>query len=439
MQRMADEGVKNKLVAARTRLIIERPFLGTLVLRLPLEAANPQWCKTTATDARKIFYNAQYVAQLDIDQTQYVLAHEALHCALSHFARRQHREKHRWDVACDYAINPLLVNDGLKPPPGILLEDGFEGMTAEEIYPSIEENCDDVPMDRHVYDEQDQADKGRGNGNQKEDRPPGQAPQTQPRSQSEPQPKQPSKTEAETKSKTANGGQNDVQSGGENAIGASQPSPLTKTEQDNLDTQWQQRLAGAAQTAMQAGKLGGALARIVEHFLQPQLPWRNLLAQFVSSVARDDYSYARPSSRRGDPVVYPSLRSGQINVVVGLDTSGSISDRELSEFLTEIDAIKAHMRARIVFHACDSVLADDGPWTFEPWEEFVMPMQFEGGGGTDFNPLFEWVDQQDVSPDLLVYFTDAEGEFPAVQPNYPVVWLVKGKAKVPWGRRVQLN
>ena len=420
---MADEDVKNKLVAARTRLIIEKPFLGTLVLRLPLEPANPQWCKTTATDARKIFYNAQYIAQLDIDQTQYVLAHEALHCALSHFARRHHRDKHRWDVACDYAINPLLVNDGLKPPPGTLLEDGFEGMTAEEIYPSIEENCDDMPMDRHVYDEQDQADKGRGSGDPKEDSPPDPSPQTRPKQQSD----------------APGGGQDNKQPGGENSKGASQPPPLTKTEQGNLDTQWQQRLAGAAQTAMQAGKLGGDLARMVEHFLQPQLSWRNLLAQFVSSVARDDYSYARPSTRRGDPVVYPSLRSGQINIVVGLDTSGSISDKELSEFLSEIDAIKAHMRARIVFHACDSELADDGPWIFEPWEEFAMPKQFEGGGGTDFNPVFDWVDQQDVTPDLLVYFTDAEGEFPALQPNYPVVWLVKGKAKVPWGRRVQLN
>jgi len=411
---MADELITNKLVAARTRLIIEKPFLGTLVLRLPLEAADPHWCKTSATDARKIYYSAQYIEQLNIEQTQYVLAHEALHCALSHFARRQHRDKHRWDVACDYAINPLLVNDGLTPPPGILLDDGFEGMTAEEIYPFIEENCDEVPMDRHVYDEQKKADKGGGKGEQKEDSPPNQSPQTQTQQQSK-------------------------ATGEEQYKGAAQPPPLTKAEKDNLNTQWQQRLAGAAQTAMQAGKLGGSLARMVEHFLQPQLPWRNLLAQFVSSIARDDYSYARPSSRRGDPVVYPSLRSGQIHIVVGLDTSGSISDSELREFLTEIDAIKAHMRARIVFHACDSVLADDGPWIFEPWQEFTMPRQFEGGGGTDFNPVFEWVDQQDISPDLLVYFTDAEGEFPALQPNYPVVWLVKGKAKVPWGRRVQLN
>jgi len=415
---MTEEVVKNKLVAARTRLIIEKPFLGTLVLRLPLEAADPRWCKTSATDARKIYYNAQYIEQLDIDQTQYVLAHEALHCALSHFARRHHRDKHRWDVACDYAINPLLVNDGLKPPPGILLDDGFENMTAEEIYPSIEENCDEVPMDRHVYDEQDQADTGRGRSEQKQDRPPNPSSQPSPQTQS----KQPSDGSAGKQHKTA-----------------AQPPPLNKTEQDNLQTQWQQRLAGAAQTAMQAGKLGGGLARMVEHFLQPQLPWRNLLAQFVSSIARDDYSYARPSSRRGDPVIYPSLRSGQINIVVALDTSGSISDKELSEFLAEIDAIKAHMRARIVFHACDSALADDGPWIFEPWQEFTMPRQFLGGGGTDFKPVFEWVDQQDMSPDLLVYFTDADGEFPELPPNYPIVWLVKGKTKVPWGRRVQLN
>ena len=436
---MSQDDVKNKLVAARTRLIIEKPFLGTLVLRLPLEAANPQWCKTSATDARKIFYNEQYIAQLDIEQTQYVLAHEALHCALSHFARRQHRLKHRWDVACDYAVNPLLVSDGLKPPPGTLLEDGFEGMTAEEIYPSIDDNCDEIPMDRHIYDEYDQVDKGQGQrkSDRKEDLPseqtkPGQTPDDD-------------QSDVATEEKNTECSDGEVsdeyteQMSDEEQQGASQPLPLSRVEQENLDTQWQQRLAGAAQTAKQAGKLSGALARMIEHFLQPQLPWRNLLAQYVSSVARDDYSYARPSSRRGDPVIYPSLRSGQINIVVGLDTSGSISGRELSEFLTEIDAIKAHMRARIVFHACDAALADDGPWTFEPWEEFSLPRQFSGGGGTDFKPVFEWVDKQDVSPDLLIYFTDAQGGFPLRQPDYPVVWLVKGKTGVPWGQRVQLN
>ena len=111
------------MAAARTRLILDKPFLGALVLRLPLEPADPDWCPTTATDARKFYFNPSYVEALSLDETQFVLAHEALHCALSHFARRQHRVRHRWDLACDFAINPLLVDDGLKAPPGSLLLD----------------------------------------------------------------------------------------------------------------------------------------------------------------------------------------------------------------------------------------------------------------------------------------------------------------------------
>ena len=139
--------VETKLSAARTRLILDKPFLGALVLRLPMVAADPKWCKTTATDARKFYYNPRYIEGLSLDQTQFMLAHEALHCALSHFVRRQHRAKHRWDVACDLAINPLLIKDGLKPPPGALYMAEFDGMTAEEIYPAIDD-LDEEPETR---------------------------------------------------------------------------------------------------------------------------------------------------------------------------------------------------------------------------------------------------------------------------------------------------
>ncbi len=81
--------IETKLAAARTRLILDKPFLGALVLRLPLLAAKPDWCATTATDARAFYYNPEYIDRLSMDETQFMLAHEALHCALSHFARRQ--------------------------------------------------------------------------------------------------------------------------------------------------------------------------------------------------------------------------------------------------------------------------------------------------------------------------------------------------------------
>jgi predicted metal-dependent peptidase len=388
-----DDEVDTKLSAARTRLILDKPFLGALALRLPLAAADAKWCPTTATDARALYYNRDYIKSLSLAETEFVLAHEALHCALAHFARRQHRVKHRWDLACDLAINPLLIGEGLKPPPNALVVPGFEDMTAEEIYPCLDENDEQETMDRHVYDE--------SNGN----------------------------------SDSASGGQPDpARDGG----GRRQPPPLSATERDALAVQWQQRLAGAAQQAQQAGKLTGAMARLVDHLLQPQLPWRMLLARYLTAVARDDYSFTRPSRREGTAIL-PSLRSSQVELTVAIDTSGSIGRDELNAFLAEVNALKGQVRARITLHACDSRLAAAGPWVCEPWEELTLPSELPGGGGTSFVPVFEWSARQDRAPDLLVYFTDAQGEFPARAPEFPVLWLVKGKAKPPWGRRIQLN
>jgi predicted metal-dependent peptidase len=414
---MADS-VEQKLAAARTRLILDKPFLGALVLRLPLVQADPAWCPTTATDARKLYFSHDYIDALSLSQAQFVLAHEALHCALAHFRRREHRDKYRWDVACDHAVNPLLLADGLEPPPGTLYEPKFEGMTAEEIYPCIRSTDAEEPMDRHVYDA--------------------------PAVHSPPPDAPPSDS---SQGADNDGGDNEADGDGQSGEeaqapsggSAPQPPPLSAQEREALAVQWQQRLAGAAQQAMQAGKLGGAMARLVDHLLQPQLPWRMLLARYITASARDDYSYSRPSSRRSGDAIMPSLRSGQVEMVVAVDTSGSIRDEEMAQFLGEVNAIKGQVRARVALLPCDAALAPGAPWTFEPWESAEIPKALGGGGGTDFRPVFEWVERSGRHPDLLVYFTDAEGTFPEAPPSYPTIWLVKGRKPVPWGQRIQLN
>lgn len=410
--------IETKLTGARTRLILEKPFLGALVLRLPLKAANPDWCPTTATDARSFYYNPEYIDALSMAETQFMLSHEALHCALSHFARRQHRVKHKWDLACDYAINPLLVDDGLTPPPNSLLMPNYKGMTAEEIYPLIDDNDDSETLDQHAYDS-DSKNQSNDSGLREDDL----------RQQSGSQEPEQSDEGGSAKSKTEPN-----RSDG----GAPPPEPLTPGEQETLSVQWQQRLAGAAQQAMQAGKLGGELKRMIDHLLQPQLPWRMLLARYMTNIARDDYSYMRPSRREGD-FILPSLRSQHLELVVGVDTSGSIKDSEIDEFIDEIDALKGQIRARVTLLPCDATLCDGAPFLFEPWDQFKRPDTIQGGGGTSFRPVFDWVRQQGSQPDLLVYFTDADGEFPASEPPFPVVWLIKGKSKIPWGQRIQLN
>ncbi len=405
------EATETKLSAARTRLILDKPFLGALVLRLPMLKANPGWCKTTATDAKTFYYNEDYINQLSLEQTQFILAHEALHCALSHFSRRQHRIKHRWDLACDFAINPILIKDGFTPTADALYMDVFDDMTAEEIYPLLDEMDNKQTEDQHIYDDDDAS-----------------------QDQQEPQTGNSKSQQTPTGEGAGQEAELDENLGG----GAAQPPPLNGEEKEQLSVQWRQRMAGAAQQAMQAGKMSGAMARLVDHLLQPQLPWRMLLARYMTSIARDDYNYSRPSRREGTAIL-PSLRSAQVNVVVAIDTSGSISAAEIEEFMAEVDAIKGQVKARISLLACDQALDEDAPWEYESWDSFQAPKKFHGGGGTSFTPVFDWLVADLRQVDLLVYFTDAEGTFPSLEPNYPVIWLVKGKARVPWGQRIQLN
>ncbi|MDD5393692.1 MAG: VWA-like domain-containing protein [Thiothrix sp.] len=430
------QAIEDKLTAARTKLILDKPFLGALVLRLPLQAANPAWCPTTGTDARKFYYNPEYIQELRPDEAQFVLAHEALHCALSHFARRVHRVKHRWDLACDYAINPILIDDGLKPPPGILKMKEYVGMSAEEIYPLIDDNDMSETLDQHLYDKEDNPAEGSRDtsenpldNRERQEQPP--PPKDSPK---ETPPNLPLSGEGQEGTAPLSSSPDKGRLGG-----VFPPPPLTPQEAEDLSTQWQQRLAGAAQQAQQAGKLSGVMKRLVEELLQPRLPWRTLLAHYMTAVARDDYSYTRPSSRRGDPAIFPSLKSHQINAVVALDVSGSVGNKELQDCLSEINAIKGQVRAAVTMMACDSTVVEGFPRRFEPWEEATLPQQMPGGGTTDFRPVFDWISTQDQQPDILVYFTDAQGYFPPTAPNFPVIWLVKGKSPVPWGTRVQLN
>ena len=403
--------VEQKLATARTRLILDKPFLGALALRLPMLAGDPKWCETTFSDGKNFYYNTDYIDALDTEQTQFALSHEALHCALSHFHRRGHRIQHRWDLACDYAINPLLIKDGLKPTPDAMHLHEYEGMTAEEIYPCLKDNDNDNERDLENKNTSNQTDNNNQQSQHDKD------------------------SSANKKESETDNDQNDVDQGGI----ASKPMGMTPQEQDELSLQWEQRLAGAAQQALQSGKLEGEMARMIDHLLQAKLPWRMLLARYMSATAREDYSYMRPSSRRGDPAIYPSMRSNETNIVVAIDTSGSISLEEIQEFITEIDAIKSQVRATVTLLTCDSRLNNNCPWVFEAWETFQFNIEIQGGGGTNFKPVFEWVSDQDRSPDLIVYFTDAEGLFPKIEPHIPVTWLVKGKAKVPFGIRVQLN
>ena len=470
--------VETKLAAARTRLILDKPFLGALVLRLPLREANGSWCDTSATDARSIYYSPGYIEPLSLGQVQFVLAHEALHCGLSHFARREHRDLNRWNIACDHAVNPLLVEDGLELPPGALYNEDYTGLSAEEIYPLIKSDTDEETLDKHLYDSPDRSKSDESFDNDcnqdqeknsesptpespgpESDEPAQRQPEQQPEQQQQRQSNQksdqsrdqeaeheqqkkqkqdPAGTPAQMSNHKSNGIEFEhTHSSSGSALQA--PLPLSAQEKVQLNTQWQQRLVGAAQQASQAGKMNGSVARLIERLLRSTVPWRTLLARYMSGSSRTDYNIMRPSQRRTGEAILPSLHTRQTNIVIALDTSGSIEQDELAVFIAEVNAIKSLVNAKITLLACDWQLDEEGPWVFEPWEHLTLPRTLQGGGGTDFSPVFDWMHSNPIQADLVIYFTDAQGRFPSRPSGTETLWLVKGSAEVPWGQRIQLN
>ncbi|MCX7893641.1 MAG: VWA-like domain-containing protein [Burkholderiales bacterium] len=390
--------VARKLHAARARLVLERPFIGALVLHLPLVPSLRT--RSLATDGAALHFNPDYVASLDFAGTQFALAHEALHCALGHFARGRHRIRRRWDLACDYAVNQLLVDDGMAAPPGALLDARFRGLAAEEIYALVSEDEPGLPLDDHWFGS------------------PGASP-----------------APPESSAGTRGDASPDAAFFAAHRDGFEEIA--TRLPATALADAWRDRLAAAAHEAAQAGRLPAHWRDRLGRLAQPQLPWRALLERFLVGLAREDYGYARPSRREG-PAILPGLTGREANLVVALDTSGSIDRGALAEFAAEVDALKGRVRSRVTLLFCDAAIAG-APLRFEPWEAITLPETLAGGGGTRFTPVFDWIAAEPERPDALVYFTDAQGEFPERAPDYPVLWIVTGTAPVPWGGRVQLN
>ncbi len=400
LPRPAQRAALERIAQARARLVLERPFLGELALYL--EPVPDERFDRFATDGRRVYFSPRAALAASVSDLQFVLAHQVLHCALGHFARRQHRVRRIWSLACDYAVNQLLADDGMALPAGALFDPRFRGLAAEEIYPLLAAGAAGETLDEHGFE--------------------GAARQA---------------VRAERARALPDASFYEAHRDGFDEIETRVPTiGLGAPVEDD----WHQRVAAAALAAARAGRLNPHWQRSFAA-TPPRLPWRALLARFVASAARDDYAWLRPSRRAesGTSAVLPGLRTEQCELVVALDTSGSIARGELAEFLDEIDALHGQVRARVTLTACDAEIAPGAPWSFEPWQRIELPERLGGGGGTRFTPVFEWVERERLAPDALVYFTDAQGEFPRREPPYPVLWIVKGREEVPWGERVQLN
>ena len=382
------------ILKARTKLVLDHPFFGCLAIRLKIEENNNQ--PTAATDGKTCFYNRKFIDSLSFAEVVGVSAHEVLHVALRHHCRMDNREPRRWNIACDYAINPTLLSSGFKLPNGALTDQKFVGLSAEEIYARLPTVKSDEDEPRG--DESDSAGGGAG-----------------------------------AKSDQQGAGKETQQNQDPGGCGSVIPVEDEK-EAKEQEQKWAAAVSQAS--SMTAGTMAGELSRQVKKSLTRPLPWYVLLRDLVEKTARNDYDWTRPSPRhinRG--FILPSLISEELpEVIIAVDTSGSIDEEALSRFAEEASAVLGAYDTTVRVVYCDTKVQGEQVFT-----KADMPMELKpvGGGGTAFEPVFSWVEKQGHTPACLIYFTDMYGTFPVAEPQYPVMWVTETKdRKAPWGETV---
>ncbi len=371
--------MSDKFKKAKVQLVLSEPFFASLLLRLK-HVENPN-IETACTDGESIEYNPAFFESMPVEEIKTVLAHEVMHVALLHHTRRQNRNADTWNRATDFAINQILVNAGFDLPKGGLLDSKYAGMGAEDIYNLLPPAKDE-----------DKDGEGAGQGND-----PG-------------------------------------------GMGGVKDAPAkTKGELNEIEAKVKQAVSQAAMAAKKAGKLPAEMERLVSEVLEPQIAWQDVLARFLTEIARNDYTWKKPNRRYITSGIYlPSLENEEIGkIVLIVDTSGSIDEPTLNAFAGEMQAILATFRVPFDVLYVDSEF--HGVQHIEPDEQIALkPL---GGGGTDFRPGFEYLDEQDEQPKCVVYFTDLEcSSFPA-EPEYPVLWATIGSYKndPPFGEVIKVR
>jgi predicted metal-dependent peptidase len=420
-----------KLIKARVQLLFSHPFFASLCLRLYFIADHVQ---TMETDGRAIYYSEKFVESLTLDELQGVLAHEALHCALGHHCRRGKRTPDRWNEACDYAINPIILQNELTLPASALVKKGFEGLSAEEIYsrlrPETGSGGSHAPQPQAgdhgpSSEPKPQESQGKSRSGCRKKSPPNL--QASPGSD----PSTPS-TLSQTDSDERPGAIGEVRDArGENGDSLSE-AERTKQEQD-----WAVAAEQAARIAKTCGHAPLGVDRLLQEARESKKDWRSILREFVAATTPSDYRFCPPNRRYVHAGLYlPSIHKESTGrIVIGVDTSGSIGEAELKQFAGEISAISDQAQPEAIHVVyCDAVV--HSTQEFGPSDPIAL--EPKGGGGTDFRPVFEWVEANDIRPVCLIYLTDlACNSYPA-PPEFPVLWVTDSRKIAPFGETLQI-
>lgn len=429
MSEPTDRELSLKLAKARWQVLERSPFYGQLLMNLTDSLGNCP-VPTACTDGKTIVWHKPFLASLNLKQVQFVLLHEMLHCAYGHLWRFPvgKVDHKRANVACDNAINLQLLSCGLdlEMPDGGLADEQYKGLAEEIIYGKLGKTPENkLPQDT-CGDYGKPADSTDGQGQ-------GQGQQGQ-------QDKQ-GKGQGKGKPDKAQSGQGQGQGNQQGQTPSQTQQGQGQGGQESLRDAWQRKLVQAAQAhkLTACGDLPGDMQRELERITTARIDWRSELVEFVKTAVSSRLDWTRSTRRNAwQPMIYPR-RNRQVGTIIFCrDTSGSISERECSEFSALVSQCLAETGCKGILMDVDTDIARE--LVLQPGDD--CPLDACGGGGTDFRKPFaraKELTEQGEQLAGLVYLTDLYGPQPdPADVELPTLWICTNGQTAKSGRTIRL-
>ncbi len=319
------------------------------------------------SDGKKLHYNSDFLENSSISEIEFILANGAMHSSLAHENRKNGRSGWLWQMATDMAINDMLFENGLDKPYQAQYRERFKGMYAEEIYAELQ---DDILRDELEYEADDVEDIA----------------------------------------------QKDTQIEAEEIL------------QEQLQSEESLSLL---EKEFEKGTAPLEIERFFKLNFLSKIDWRDELKIALDRYFQDDYTLFPPNKKFLSQGIYlPSTISQTFRLVIAIDSSGSIDENLLNQFLSEVNFLMSVVHNyQIELLVSDETLRSHK--TFYSGES--LEVEIEGGMGTDFRAVFEFIEENFDDIKLLLYFTDLEGSFPQNIPCYSVKWVTSKERDVPFG------
>ena len=357
--------VIEKLTTARVGLLLRHPFFGNMATRLKLVDAS-DWCPTLATDGRTFYYNVGFVDRLTPKQAEFGFAHEVLHNVFDHMGRRDSRDPTLSNIAADYAANQILKDERIGEVPDwikIFQDNKYRGKSYEEVYDDVYEKAEKIDMatlgellDEHLDGEENENGDGEGEG--------------------------------------------------PDGTGKGRPK-LTAEEKKQIRDEIKEAMVSAAQAAG-AGRIPAGVARLIKDFTEPKMDWRELLRMNIQSILKSNFSFSRPNrkSQQCGAVLPGMLNDETVDVCCAIDMSGSISDKQAKDFISEVKGIMdEYVDFNLQLWCFDTAVYNYAKFTGDTAQD-ILEYQVKGGGGTDFDANYEYMKEQGIEPKKFIMFTD---------------------------------